>query len=247
MKTRLSIKVILLIVFMCTLSVLVACSKIEKGRNLMSKNEKVIKIEIGKTYTMSWCKSDMKEEDRSLEYIKLLDDKTFMYVSDGTQRSKEYYQADGDYKVISIETGTYEKEGENFIQKTYLSYQTLSFSRDIDVKKGSIGEISDFMTGNKLFDNGEIAMTIIEKYDGYYRINSNNPESIPSDALRISDVKLPDTVEEFLAQYKLTSEDNKKSSDVKPQSYGRTEKKMMFDPAQFPVHREDDGTIWVGF
>ena len=245
MKTRLSIKVILLIVFMCTLSVLVACSKIEKGRNLMSKNEKVIKIEIGKTYTMSWCKSDMKEEDRSLEYIKLLDDKTFMYVSDGTQRSKEYYQADGDYKVISIETGTYEKEGENFIQKTYLSYQTLVFSPDIDVKKGATGSVRSFMAGKeeKLF---EIAGgTAIEKHGDYYRINTVDLKGTPSDALRISDVKLPDTVEEFLSQYKLTS-------DVKPQSYERTpegqeKKEKMFDLSNFPVHREDDGTIWVGF
>jgi hypothetical protein len=52
---------------------------------------------------------------------------------------------------------------------------------------------------------------VIEKYDDYYRIDGNKPKtSKPSDALRISDVKLPDTVEEFLAQYKLTSEDNKK-------------------------------------
>ncbi|MFZ2802172.1 MAG: hypothetical protein WAZ61_01210, partial [Lactococcus chungangensis] len=92
---------------------------------------------------------------------------------------------------------------------------------------------------------GEIPMLTIEKYDGYYRIAGNNPKNASSDNLHISEVKLPDTVEEFLAQYNLTS-------DVKPQSYERTpegqeKKAKMFDLTNFPVHREDDGTIWVGF
>ena len=233
-------KITLLFAVFFSLIELSACSPIKKGINSMSNNEKVAEIKIGETYTMLGSIFNGKEEDRSIYYIKLLDDKTFMHVSDGTQRSEEYYRADGDNKTISIMTGTYEKEGDNFVQKTYTSYQTLSFSRDIDVEKGAIGEVSDFMKGNKLFDNGEIPMLTIEKYDGYYRIAGNNPKNASSDNLHISEVKLPDTVEEFLAQYNLTS-------DVKPQSYGRTEKKKMFDPAQFPVHREDDGTIWIGF
>ena len=214
----------------------------------MSNNERVTEIRIGETYAIYWSKSEMIESDKRFHYIKFLDDKTFMYVSDNSQHSKEYYQADGDEKVILIMTGTYEKAGENFIQKSYLSYQILSFSRDIDVKKGATGELDDFMSENKKsFDSTKGGGVAIEKYDGYYRRNTANLKGKPSDALRISDVKLPDTVEEFLAQYNLTSEDNKKSSDVKPQSYGRAEKKKMFDPAQFPVHREDDGTIWIGF
>jgi hypothetical protein len=120
---------------MSVLSILVSCNQNKKGINSMSNNEKVTKIKIGETYTMSWSKSEMIENDKSFDYIKLLDDKTFMYVSDDTQHSKEYYRADGDNKTISIEAGTYEKEGDNFIQKTYLSYQTLVFSPDIDVKR----------------------------------------------------------------------------------------------------------------
>lgn len=98
----------------------------------------------------------------------------------------------------------------------------------------------------EFFEEDMIYKYVIEKYDDYYRIDGNKPKtSKPSDALRISDVKLPDTVEEFLSQYKLTS-------DVKPQSYERTpegqeKKEKMFDLSNFPVHREDDGTIWVGF
>jgi hypothetical protein len=110
--------------------------------------------------------------------------------------------------------------------------------------KGATGSVRSFMAGKeeKLF---EIAGgTAIEKHGDYYRINTVDLKGTPSDALRISDVKLPDTVEEFLSQYKLTS-------DVKPQSYERTpegqEKEKMFDLSNFPVHREDDGTIWVGF
>ena len=175
-----------------------------------------------------------------------MDDKTFIYVSDDTQHSKEYYQRDGDNKVISIESGTYEKEGDNFIQKSYLSDQGLVFSPDIDVKKGVSGKLSNFMSKNeKSFDSTKGGGVAIEKHGKYYRINSSNLKGTPSDALRISDVKLPDTVEEFLDQYNLTS-------DVKPQSYERTpegqeKKAKTFDLTNFPVHREDDGTIWIGF
>ena len=245
LKDKFLTNLILLLAFMSVLSILVSCNHNKKGINSMSNNEKVTKIKIGETYTMSWSKSEMIENDKSFDYIKLLDDKTFMYVSDDTQHSKEYYRADGDNKTISIEAGTYEKEGDNFIQKTYLSYQTLVFSPDIDVKKGATGSVRSFMAGKeeKLF---EIAGgTAIEKHGDYYRINTVDLKGTPSDALRISDVKLPDTVEEFLSQYKLTS-------DVKPQSYERTpegqeKKAKMFDLTNFPVHREDDGTIWVGF
>ena len=122
LKNKFSIsKMISLLTFVSALSVLVACTQIKKGINSMSEDKKITKIEIGETYTMSWSKSDVIEADRSFDYIKLLDDKTYMYVSDDTQHSKEYYRADGDEKVILIMTGTYEKEGENFIQKSYPS------------------------------------------------------------------------------------------------------------------------------
>ncbi|MFZ2648403.1 MAG: hypothetical protein WAX43_08730 [Lactococcus chungangensis] len=239
-------KITLLFAVFFSLIELSACSPIKKGINSMSNNEKVAEIKIGETYTMLGSIFNGKEEDRSIYYIKLLDDKTFMHISDGAQRSEEYYRADGDNKTISIMTGTYEKEGDNFVQKTYTSYQTLSFSRDIDVKKGASGKLSNFMSKNeKSFDSTKGGGVAIEKHDNYYRINSSNLKGNPSDALRISDVKLPDTVEEFLAQYNLTS-------DVKPQSYERTpegqeKKAKMFDLTNFPVHREDDGTIWIGF
>jgi hypothetical protein len=243
---RMIYKITLLFAVFFSLIELSACSQIKKGINSMSNNEKVAEIKIGETYTMLGSVFNGKEEDRSIYYIKLLDDKTFMHVSDGTQRSEEYYRADGDNKTISIMTGMYEKEGENFIQKSYVSYQILSFSRDIDVKKGASGKLSNFMSKNeKSFDSTKGGGVAIEKHGKYYRINSSNLKGNPSDALRISDVKLPDTVEEFLAQYNLTS-------DVKPQSYERTpegqeKKAKMFDLTNFPVHREDDGTIWVGF
>ena len=239
-------KIALLFVMFLSLMSLVACSQIKKGINSMSEDRKVTEIKIGETYTMSWKNSDFIEADRSFDYIKLLDDKTFIYVSDDTQHSKEYYQRDGDNKVISIESGTYEKEGDNFIQKSYLSDQGLVFSPDIDVKKGVSGKLSNFMSKNeKSFDSTKGGGVAIEKHGKYYRINSSNLKGTPSDALRISDVKLPDTVEEFLDQYNLTS-------DVKPQSYERTpegqeKKAKMFDLTNFPVHREDDGTIWIGF
>jgi hypothetical protein len=199
-------KITLLFAVFFSLIELSACNQIKKVINSISEDKKVTEIKTGETYTMSWSKYDVTDSDRNLDYIKLLDDNIFIRVSDHTRHSKGYYQRDGDSKNIRVQSGTYEKEGDNFIQKTYLSYQTLSFSPDIDVKKGAIGELSDFMTGNKLFDNGEIAMTIIEKYEGYYRINSSESKSIPSDALHISKVKLPNSVDEFLAQYDLTKD-----------------------------------------
>jgi hypothetical protein len=253
LKNKFSIsKMISLLTFVSALSVLVACTQIKKGINSMSEDKKITKIEIGETYKATWSKiADEKiENDKVLYYIKFLDEKTFMYVEDDTQHSEEYYSEEhDDIKLISIKLGTYKKSGDNFVQESYLAYDDLVFSPLIDVKKGAIGEVSSFMKKHKeFFEEDMIYKYVIEKYDDYYRIDGNKPKtSKPSDALRISDVKLPDTVEEFLAQYNLTSEDNKKSSDVKPQSYGQSEKKKMFDPAQFPVHREDDGTIWVGF
>ncbi|GHU40312.1 hypothetical protein FACS1894193_02370 [Bacilli bacterium] len=196
--------VLVFVMLISSLSVLFGCAQIKKGINAMSEDKKVTEIQIGETYIMSWSKSDATENDRSFSYVKLLDDKTFMYVSDGTQHSKWYYERDGDSKTITLRIGTYEKKGENFIQRTYVSYQVLSFSADIDVKKGASGEVSSFMSGKekKLF---EIAGgTAIERYGDYYRLNSANLKSeTPSDPLRVSEVKLPDSAEAFLAQYNL--------------------------------------------
>ena len=180
---------------------------LSKSTNSISKNKEVTEIQIGETYTMSWSKSDVRESDRSIPYIKLLDDKTFMEVYDGTQRSKEYYEGDGDRKNIKLIIGTYEKEGDNFIQKSYISYQILSFSPDIDVKKGASGEIGDFMSPEKReFDSSKGGGTAIEKYGEHYRLNYANLKGISSDALRVSKIKLPGTVEEYLSQYNLIPE-----------------------------------------
>lgn len=215
------------VLFISCLSVLFGCAQIKKGIHSMSENKKVSKIEIGETYTMSWSESDVTENDKRFSYIKLLDDKTFMEVYDNTQHSEWYYKRDGDSKTITLVIGTYEKEGDNFIQKSYVSYQTLSFSPDIDVKKGASGEVSNVMSGEeeKLFEM--TGGTAIERYGDYYRINSANLKGSPSDALRISKVKLPDSAAAFLAQYDV----------VDPQA----EKKKAKAEAEHLYWRSDEG------
>ncbi|WP_460059406.1 hypothetical protein [Pseudolactococcus yaeyamensis] len=220
----------------------------------MSENKKVTEIQIGETYTMSWSKSDAIENDKSFNYIKLLDDKTFMYVGDDTQHSKAYYKRDGDTKTITLRIGTYKKKGDTFIQKSYISYQTLSFSPDVDVEKGSSGEVSDFMSGNELFDNGKIPMTAIEKYGDYYRLNSANLKSeTPSDPLRISEVKLPDSAEAFLAQYNLVdpqAEKAKAKAEAERLYWNSDEGQDEMARAfgfDIPVSEDDDGFKIFGF
>ncbi|GAB2023805.1 hypothetical protein RyT2_28860 [Pseudolactococcus yaeyamensis] len=240
--------------FISSFSILFACAQIKKGINSMSENKKVTEIQIGETYTMSWSDDFYIENDKRLSYIKLLDDKTFMYVIDSTQHSEWYYKRDGDSKTIMLVIGTYEKEGENFIQKNYVSYQTLSFSSDIDVKKGASGEVSDFMSGNELFDDGKISMTAIEKYGDYYRINAANLNGgSPSDALRISEIKLPDSAEAFLAQYNLVDPQAEKAK-VKAEAErlywnsdeGQDEMARAFG-FDIPVSEDDDGFKIFGF
>ncbi|GHU39073.1 hypothetical protein FACS1894192_12030 [Bacilli bacterium] len=193
------------VMLISSLSVLFGCAQIKKGINSMSEDKKVTEIKIGETYTMSWSKSDVRESDRSIPYIKLLDDKTFMEVYDDAHHSKEYYERDGDRKTITLIIGTYEKEGDNFIQKSYISNQTLVFSSNVNVEKGASGEVADFMlTEEREFDNSKGGGRAIEKYGEYYRLNKANLKgSIPSDPLRVSEVKLPDSAEAFLAQYNL--------------------------------------------
>ncbi|GHU39235.1 hypothetical protein FACS1894192_12400 [Bacilli bacterium] len=242
------------VMLISSLSVLFGCAQIKKGINAMSENKKVTEIKIGETYTMSWSKSDVIEKERRFNYIKLLDDKTFMKVSDDTQLSKEYYEGDGDSKTITLIIGTYEKEGDNFIQKSYVSYQTLVFSSDIDVKQGANGKVNDFMSGNELFDNGKISMTAIEKYDKYYRLNKANLKgSIPSDPLRVSEVKLPDSAEAFLAQYNLVDPqaEKAKAKAEAERLYWRSDEGQDEMARAFgfdiPVFEDDDGFKIFGF
>ncbi|GAB2023807.1 hypothetical protein RyT2_28880 [Pseudolactococcus yaeyamensis] len=241
------------VMFVSFLSVLFGCAQIKKGINAMSENKKVTEIKIGETYTMSWSKSDATENDRSFSYVKLLDDKMFMEVYDDTQHSKWYYQRDGDSKTIVLIIGTYEKEGDNFIQKTYVSYQVLSFSPDIDVEKGASGEVSSFMSGKeeKLFKMS--GGTAIEKYNGYYRINTANLKGVPSDALRVSKVKLPDSAEEFLAQYNLVDPqaEKEKAKAEAERLYWRSDKGQDEMARAFgfdiPVSEDENGLKVFGF
>ncbi|GAB2023891.1 hypothetical protein RyT2_29740 [Pseudolactococcus yaeyamensis] len=243
------------VMLISSLSVLSACAQIKKGINAMSENKEVTEIKIGETYTMSWSKSDVRESDRSISYIKLLDDKTFMEVYDGTQRSKEYYEGDGDRKNIKLIIGTYEKEGDNFIQKSYISYQILSFSSDIEVKKGASGEVGDFMsTKEREFDSNKGGGTAIEKYGEHYRINSANLKGdIPSDPLRVSKVKLPDSAEAFLSQYNLVDPqaEKAKTKAEAERLYWRSDEGQDEMARAFgfdiPVSEDDDGFKIFGF
>ncbi|GHU40315.1 hypothetical protein FACS1894193_02380 [Bacilli bacterium] len=239
------------VMLISSLSVLFGCAQIKKGINAMSENKKVTEIQIGETYTMSWSKSDVIENDKSFDYIKLLDDQTFMEVYDDTQHSEWYYKRDGDSKTITLVIGTYEKEGDNFIQKSFISYQTLVFSSDIDVKEGASGEVNDFMSGNKLFDDGKISMTAIEKYGDYYRINTVNLKGNPSDALRVSKVKLPDSGQAFLAQYNLVDPQAEKAKAEAERLYWRSDEGQDEMARAFgfdiPVSEDDDGFKIFGF
>ncbi|GHU39238.1 hypothetical protein FACS1894192_12410 [Bacilli bacterium] len=240
------------VMFISSLSVLFACAQIKKGINSMSEDKKVTEIQIGETYTMSWSKSDVRESDRSIPYIKLLDDKTFMEVYDGTQRSKEYYEGDGDRKNIKLIIGTYEKEGDNFIQKSYISYQILSFSPDIDVKEGASGKVGDFMSPEKReFDSNKGGGTAIEKYGEHYRLNYANLKGISSDALRVSEVKLPDSAQAFLAQYNLVDPQAEKAKAEAERLYWRSDEGQDEMARAFgfdiPVSEDDDGFKIFGF
>jgi hypothetical protein len=262
-------KMILLFLIMICLAISVVYV-IKREDDKMSKIEdKVSKIEVGETYKATFfenvydAEENFQEKGESYEYIKILDNKRFLFVSDNAHLPDRYYQADGDSKIITVEMGTYKIEGEDFVQDSYISSKILSFPSNIEVEKGASGKLSDGMDETMVdFKPSSSNLGIaIDKSQGYYcfstvflrKYEQEAPNlSDKSGWLYKSDVKLPDTVEEFLAQYKLTSDDNKKSSDIKSQSYERTpegqeKKAKMFDLSNFPVHREDDGTIWVGF
>lgn len=212
----------------------------KKGNNKMFEQEnKLSQIAIGETYVTTGRGTDLVDGKNSYSFIKIIDEDTFLYVDDDTRHTDEYYTGEGPAREIVVEEGTYKKQGDNFILETNISDYSLNFELGIDIEKGTTAMLEDKSSELKV-QGRRLHKFAIEKYQGYYRINNETLNGTPSDVLNISEVKLPNSAKEYISQYNLTS-------GVKPQSYGRAEKKKMFDPAQFPVHREDDGTIWVGF
>ncbi|PCS04306.1 hypothetical protein RU86_GL001640 [Lactococcus piscium] len=198
---------LILTLLISTLICIFSYSQIKSGISQVLKSNKVTHIKVGETYKFDWVKPGEKRESIPFELIRLIDEQNFIKLSDNAHLSKEYYEEDQDNKVIALITGTYTKEGDNFIQTSYQSYQILSFDSDIEVKKGSKGEIGDFMSKEeKEFEPNKGGGDALQKYKGSYRINSSNLKGRPSTNFEISDVKLPDTAEEVISQYNLTTD-----------------------------------------
>lgn len=154
---------------------LVGCGKQEPVRTS--------KLEVGKTYD-------------ALGPLTILDEKRFVSLFADTnfateQELKEYQQDNYPatfYPYIHFQEGYYEKHGKDY-HFVYTRDITVTFKNVANIKKKIISKIE--LDENP---NPKKEYILLNYVDGFYKINDNQP-------VFDSDEKIPESIEDFLAQY----------------------------------------------
>ncbi|GHU39081.1 hypothetical protein FACS1894192_12060 [Bacilli bacterium] len=214
----------------------------------------VKEIEIGETYILI-----PDYGGTVLKFYKLIDDKRFIYVYDDAHSMMKGY---ADYeegiseerlryndKNIRIATGTYEKTDDVYSFKIE-QVSGASFDYKEDVKKGSKGYSGGIRNTIYIPSGNTVDLGL---KNGEYGAVTSNAYTDPSSMLYHSKTKLPDTIEEYLSQYDLSewATLSKSSSDVKPQSYWRSDEEQEEMARAFgfdiPVSEDENGFKVFGF
>ena len=149
--------------------------------------QKVDQLEIGKVY------HDGGE-------LKLLDGNHFVMIQNqarfDSEKKLEQYKIDNDddnfYPNIYFAEGTYEKSGDEY---------RLKVLRSVEVEFKNVANIEKKIISTKRVDDipAKNSFSLVKK-DKYYAVNGKVP-------LKTSNLKIPDSIDEFLAQYQYEPEE----------------------------------------
>lgn len=132
--------------------------------------------------------------------FKLLDGNHFVMIQNqacfDSEEKLEQYKIDNDdysfYPNIYFAEGTYEKSGDEY---------RLKVLKSVEVEFKNVSNIEKKIISTKRVDNipAKNGFSLVKK-DSYYAVNGKVP-------LKTSDQKIPDSIDEFLAQYQYEPEE----------------------------------------
>lgn len=147
------------------------------------------RIEVGKTYIAVYPVTLLKEKN----FVGLFSRADF----NAEQELKEYQQDNYPgtfYPYIIFEEGYYEKDGNDYHLITTREVK-VTFKNVANIKKKIVSKIE--LDENP---NPEKEYSTLNYVDGFYKVNNNQP-------VFDSDEKIPESIEDFLAQYEYVPEE----------------------------------------
>lgn len=163
----------------------------------LRKNTKPVKhIEVGKTYIVLYP----QYSENVWTYIKLTDNSHYLCLEDGAHRPRSYYIHDEyDDKVMHLLEGTYRREGNNYMGIATTRMTILAFDYKKNVKPGVHG----------VYDNGigvshEMVNNLVKKSGRYFFTRNNKSDEKLK--LYLAKEQLPNSIDEYMKEYKLSEE-----------------------------------------
>jgi hypothetical protein len=165
---------------------------------LVANKKPVTKLHVGVTY-IAYSKTEWS--DYAWMYFKLLPGERVLCVSDYAHYPRSFYyrryrQGDDDSKWINIYECEYVIKGKNYFSESG-TFARIYFNTRENVKKGSHGRY--IWKENRWGGAGAL-----EFKDGHYRANTLRLDGYPGD-LYEAKVQLPNSLDEYVGQYKMTS------------------------------------------
>jgi hypothetical protein len=165
---------------------------------LVASRKPVTKFQIGVTY-IAYSKKEWS--DYTWEYYKLLPSKRILCVSDYAHYPRSFYykrgrQGDSESKWIDTYESEYVIKEKNYFPEAG-TLARIYFNTRENVKKGSNGK---YVWKEKMWGGAGA----LEFKDGHYRANTLRLDGYPGD-LYEAKVQLPNSLDEYVSQYKMTS------------------------------------------
>jgi hypothetical protein len=165
---------------------------------LVASKKPITKLQIGVTY-IAYSKSEWG--NYVWEYFKLLPGFRILDVADRAHFPRSYYYeraSDGEIypKALTVYEGNYEKRGKNYFSTSGVAAR-LIFGIKENVKKGARGDYS-----YKQREWGYAGA--FEFKNGRYRTNTVRLDGYPGDLYKAK-VQLPNSLDEYVSQYKMAS------------------------------------------
>ncbi|MFT8412045.1 MAG: hypothetical protein ABF743_11165 [Schleiferilactobacillus perolens] len=165
---------------------------------LVASKKPVTKLQIGVTY-IAYSKKEWG--DYVWNYIKVLPNKRILSIEDQAHHPRSFYyrkleDGDDDAKWLTIDESDYEVKGKNYFATSGIETRLIFDVRE-NVKKGSHG---DYAYKQRWWGAGAL-----EFKNGHYRDNTVRLDGYPGDLYKAK-AQLPNSLDEYVSQYKLASE-----------------------------------------
>jgi hypothetical protein len=166
---------------------------------LVASKKPVTKIQVGVTY-IAYSKKEWG--NYTWEYFKLLPTFRILRLDDEAHHPRSYYyqkarDGDNDAKWLTVHEYGYEIKGKDYLSTSGITTRII-FDVKENVRKGSRGDYS-------YRKRGWGGAGTLEFKNGHYRANTLRMDGYPGDLYRAKE-QLPNSLNEYVSQYKMASE-----------------------------------------